>query len=73
MKLLNNLLIDDELAVEQFAQSMIQNSVEVFCIMQELQNQVQQHDNITSFFASSSSVYSELNSQSLVTIVQIIT
>jgi hypothetical protein len=41
MKFLNNFSIDDELAVEQFAQSVIQNSVEVFCIMQELQNQVQ--------------------------------
>jgi hypothetical protein len=73
MKLSNNLLINDELAVEQFAQSVIQNSVEVFCAMQELQNQVQQHDNVTSFFTSSSSVYSELNSQFLATITQIIT
>jgi len=72
MKFLNNLSINDELAVEQFAQSMIQNSVEVFCAMQKLQNQVQQHDNIISFFVSSSSVYSELNSQFLAMITQII-
>jgi hypothetical protein len=40
MKLVNHLSIDDEFAVEQFAQSVIQNSVEVFRAMQELQNQV---------------------------------
>jgi len=70
---LNNLSINNELAVEQFAQSVVQNSVEVFCAMQKLQNQVQQHDNITLFFVSSSSVYSELNSQFLAIIAQIIT
>jgi hypothetical protein len=40
MKFSNNLLINNELAIKQFAQSMIQNSVEVFCTMQKLQNQV---------------------------------
>jgi len=65
-------LINDELAVEQFAQSMIQNSVKVFRAMQKLQNQVQQYDNIISFFAFSSSIYSKLNSQFLAMIVQII-
>jgi len=67
-------LIDDERAVKQFTQSMIENSVKVFCIMRELQNQVQQHDVIISFsfIASSSSVYQELNSQFLVIIAQII-
>jgi len=73
IKFLNNLSINNELAVEQFAQSVVQNSVEVFCAMQKLQNQVQQHDNITLFFVSSSSVYSELNSQFLAIIAQIIT
>jgi len=72
MKLLNNLSINDELAVEQFTQSVIQNSVEVFHAMRKLQNQVQQHDNVILFFASSSSVYSELNFQFLVMITQII-
>jgi hypothetical protein len=38
MKLFNNLLINDELAAKQFAQSMIQNSVEALHAMQELQN-----------------------------------
>ncbi len=49
---------------------MIENSVEVFRAMRELQNQVQQHDVITSFsfIASSSSVYQELNSQFLMMI-----
>ena len=70
----HHFLIDDERAVEQFTQSMIENSVKVFCIMRELQNQVQQHDVIISFsfIASSSSVYQELNSQFLVIIAQII-
>jgi len=72
IKFLNNFLINDELAVEQFAQSMIQNSVKVFRAMQKLQNQVQQYDNIISFFAFSSSIYSKLNSQFLAMIVQII-
>jgi hypothetical protein len=74
MKLINHFSIDDELAVKQFAQSVIQNSVEVFCAMQELQNQVRQHDNVTSFsfFASSSSFYLKLNSQSLAMITQIV-
>jgi len=49
MKLSHNLSINDERAVEQFAQSMIENSVEIFRAMQELQNQVRQHDVITSF------------------------
>ncbi len=51
---------------------MIKNLVEIFCVMQELQNQVWQHDVITSslFIVFSSSVYIELNSQSLMMIVQ---
>jgi len=75
MKLSHNLLINNEHAVKQFAQSMIENSVEIFRIMQELQNQVQQHDVIISFLfiILRSLVYIELNSQSLVMIVQIIT
>ncbi len=36
MKSFYNFLINDEHAVEQFAQSMIKNSVEIFCAMQEL-------------------------------------
>ncbi len=54
---------------------MIKNSVEIFCIMQKLQNQVQQHDVIISslFIILSSSVYIELNSQSLAMITQIVT
>jgi hypothetical protein len=40
--------------------------------MRKLQNQVQQHDNVISFFTFNSSVYSELNSQFLMTIAQII-
>jgi len=40
MKSFHNFLIDNEHAVEQFAQSMIKNSVEIFHAMQELQNQV---------------------------------
>jgi len=73
--LLHNLLIDDERAIEQFTQSMIENSVEIFCVMQELQNQVQQHDIIisSSFIILNSSIYIELNSQSLAIITQIIT
>ncbi len=75
MKQSHCFLIDDEHVVKQFTQSMIENSVEVFHIMRKLQNQVRQHDIITSFsfIASSSSVYQELNSQSLVMIAQIIT
>ncbi len=38
MKLSHNLSIDDERAVEQFAQSVVENSVEIFRAMQELQN-----------------------------------
>ncbi len=73
MKLLHNLLIDDERAVKQFAQSMIENSVEIFRVMCKLQNQVRQHDVIISFsfIVFNSSIYIELNSQSLVIIVQI--
>jgi len=41
MKSLHNLSINDEHAVKQFAQSMIENSVEIFHAMQKLQNQVQ--------------------------------
>jgi len=74
MKSLHNLLINDERAVEQFAQSVIENSVEIFRIMQELQNQVQQHDVITSssFIVFNSSVYIKLNSQSLAMIARIV-
>jgi len=74
MKLSHNLSIDDERAVEQFAQSVIENSVEIFRAMQELQNQVRQHDVIIlfSFIVLSSLVYIELNSQSLAMIAQIV-
>jgi len=74
MKSSHNLSIDDERAVEQFTQSVIENSVKIFRIMRELQNQVQQHDVITSFsfIVLSSSIYIKLNSQSLAMIVQII-
>jgi len=74
MKQSHRFLINDEQAVEQFAQSMIENSVEIFRAMRELQNQVQQHDVIISFsfIIFSSSVYIELNSQSLAIITQII-
>jgi len=53
----------------------IENSVKIFHIMQELQNQVRQHDVIIlfSFIIFNSSVYIELNSQFLVMITQIIT
>jgi len=66
--------INNEHTVEQFAQSMIKNSVEVFRAMRELQNQVQQHDVIISFLfiTFSSSVYQELNSQFLAAIAQIV-
>jgi len=75
MKSSYNFLIDDECAVEQFAQSMIENSVEIFRAMHELQNQVRQHDVITSFsfIILSFSIYIELNSQSFAMITQIIT
>ncbi len=75
MKSSYNFSIDNERAVEQFAQSMIENSVEIFRAMQELQNQVQQHDVIISFLfiIFSSSIYIKLNSQFLVMIAQIIT
>jgi len=74
MKSSYNLLIDDERAVEQFAQSVIENSVEIFRAMQELQNQVRQHDVIISFsfIVFSSSIYIELNSQFLAMISQIV-
>jgi len=74
MKSSHNLLIDDERAVEQFAQSMIENSVEIFRAMRELQNQVRQHDVIILFLfiVLSSSVYIKLNSQSFAMITQII-
>ena len=75
MKSSHNFSINDERAVEQFTQNVIEISVEIFCIMQELQNQVQQHDVIISFsfIILSSSVYIELNSQFLTMIAQIIT
>ncbi len=74
MKSSHNLLINDERAVEQFAQSMIENSVKIFRAMRELQNQVRQHDVIISFsfIVLSSSIYIELNSQSFVMIAQIV-
>ncbi len=74
MKSSHNLLINDERAVKQFAQSVIENSVEIFRVMRELQNQVRQHDVIisSSFIIFSSSIYIELNSQSLAAITQII-
>ncbi len=74
MKSSHNFSINNERAVKQFAQSMIENSVEIFRAMQELQNQVQQHDVIIlfSFIVFSSSAYIELNSQSLMMIAQIV-
>ncbi len=74
MKSFYNFSIDDKHAVEQFTQSMIENSVEIFHIMQKLQNQVWQHDVITSFsfIIFSSLIYIKLNSQFLAVIVQII-
>ena len=53
---------------------MIENSVEIFRVMRKLQNQVRQHDVIISFsfIIFSSSVYIELNSQSLMMITQIV-
>jgi len=53
---------------------MIENSVKIFHAMQELQNQVRQHNVITSFsfIILSSSIYIELNSQSFMMITQII-
>ncbi len=74
MKSSHNFSIDDERAVEQFAQSVIENSVKIFRAMQELQNQVRQHDVIISFsfIVFSSSVYIKLNSQFLMTIAQIV-
>jgi len=74
MKSSHNLLINDERAVKQFAQSVIENSVKTFRVMRELQNQVQQHDVIISFsfIVFSSSIYIELNSQFLVMIAQIV-
>ncbi len=74
MKLFHNLLIDDEHAVKQFTQSMIENLVEIFRVMHELQNQVRQHDVIISslFIIFSSSIYMKLNSQFLIMITQIV-
>ncbi len=74
MKSFHNFLIDDERAVEQFAQSVIKNSVKIFRVMQKLQNQVQQHDVIisSSFIILNSSIYIKLNSQFLAMIAQII-
>ncbi len=74
MKSFYNFLIDDEHAVKQFAQSMIENSVEIFHVMQKLQNQVQQHNVIISslFIIFNSLIYIKLNSQSLVIITQIV-
>jgi len=74
MKQSHCFLIDDKRVVEQFAQSMIKNSVEVFRAMRKLQNQVQQHNIIIlfSFIAFSSSIYQELNSQFLMIIAQIV-
>ncbi len=40
MKSSYNFSINNERAVKQFTQSVIENSVEIFCTMQELQNQV---------------------------------
>ena len=53
---------------------MIKNSVEIFHVMHELQNQVRQHDVIISFLfiIFSSSIYIKLNSQFLAMIAQII-
>ena len=53
---------------------MIENSVEIFRAMQELQNQVQQHDIIIlfSFIIFNFSIYIKLNSQFLAMITQII-
>jgi len=74
MKSFYNFLIDDEHAVKQFAQSMIENSVEIFHVMQKLQNQVQQHNVIISslFIILNSLIYIKLNSQFLAMITQII-
>jgi len=74
MKLFYNFLINDERIAKQFTQSINENSVEIFRAMQELQNQVQQHDIIIlfSFIIFSSSIYIKLNSQFLAMIVQII-
>ncbi len=74
MKSSHNLSIDNEHAVKQFAQSVIENSVKIFRAMQELQNQVRQHDIIISFsfIIFSSSIYIKLNSQFLAMITQIV-
>ena len=67
-------MINNERVVEQFTQSVIENSVEIFRAMQKLQNQVQQHDVIilSLFIILNSSIYIKLNSQFLAMIVQII-
>ncbi len=74
MKLSHNFSINDECAVKQFTQNMIENLVEIFRAMQELQNQVWQHDVIIlfSFIIFNFSVYIKLNSQFLAMIAQII-
>ena len=74
MKSLHNFSINDKHAVKQFTQSVIENSVEIFHVMQELKNQVQQHDVIIlfSFIIFSSLIYIKLNSQSFIMIIQII-
>jgi len=67
-------LINNERVVEQFTQSVIENSVEIFRAVRKLQNQVQQHDVIilSLFIILNSSIYIKLNSQFLAMIVQII-
>ncbi len=65
---------DDERAAEQFAQSVVENPVEAFRAMRELQNQVRQHDIAT---PSPSTVpsppsYLGLDPQSLAAIAQIV-
>ncbi len=74
MKSSHNFSIDDERVVEQFIQSIIENSVEIFRVMRKLQNQVRQHNVIISFsfIIFSSSIYIKLNSQFLVIITRII-
>ncbi len=70
MKSSHNFSIDDERVIEQFIQSIIENSVEIFRVMRKLQNQVRQHNVIISFsfIIFSSSIYIKLNSQFLVII-----